>query len=95
MAPSDDKEAFAYYRARALKGDADARFRLGEMYAQGKGVTQNLNQAYLWFGLAGRSGHDGARARQAQVAERLQPAERRQADRQIDQLAKEVGRPAE
>ena len=57
------------------------------MYAQGKGVTQNLNQAYIWFGLAGRSGHGAARARQAQVAERLQPAERRQADRHIEQVA--------
>lgn len=92
LVPVDDKEAFAFYRARALKGDADARFRLGEMYAQGKGVTQNLNQAYLWFGLAGRSGHGGARARQAQVAERLQPAERRQADRQIEQVGKELGK---
>ncbi|HEY3046515.1 MAG TPA: protein kinase [Polaromonas sp.] len=95
VAPSDDKEAFAFYRARALKGDADARFRLGEMYAQGKGVTQNLNQAYIWFGLAGRSGHGGARARQAQVAERLQPAERRQADRQIEQVGKEAGKGTE
>ena len=92
VAPSDDKEAFAFYRARALKGDADARFRLGEMYAQGRGVTQNLNQAYLWFGLAGLSGHGGARARQAQIAERLQPAERRQADRQIDRLGNEFGK---
>ncbi|WP_171016159.1 serine/threonine-protein kinase [Ramlibacter sp. 2FC] len=93
--PSDEKEAFAFYRARALKGDADARFRLGEMYAQGRGVTQNLNQAYLWYGLAGLSGHGGARVRQAQVAERLQPAERRQADRQIEQLGKDFGKRAE
>lgn len=93
--PSDEKEAFAYYRARALKGDADARFRLGEMYAQGRGVAQNLNQAYLWFGLAGLSGHGAARVRQAQVAERLQPAERRQADRQIEQLGQESGKRAE
>lgn len=95
VVPSDDKEAFAFYRARALKGDADARFRLGEMYAQGRGVTQNLNQAYLWFGLAGLSGHGGARARQAQIAERLQPAERRQADRQIDRLGNEFGKRTE
>lgn len=93
--PGDEREAFAFYRARALKGDADARFRLGEMYAQGRGVAQNLNQAYLWFGLAGLSGHGAARTRQAQVAERLQPAERRQADRQIEQLGKELGKRAE
>ncbi len=93
--PRDDKEAFAFYRVRALKGDADARFQLGEMYAQGKGVTQNLNQAYLWYGLAGRNGHGGAAARQAQIGERLQPAERRQADRQIDQLGKEPAKGGE
>ena len=86
--PSDEKEAFAFYRARALKGDAESRYRLGEMYAQGKGVAQNPNQAYLWFGLAARSGHGAARTRQSQVGERLQPAERRQADRQIEQVGK-------
>ena len=88
VVPSDDKEAFAFYRARALKGDAEARFRLGEMYAVGKGVPQNQNQAYVWFGLAASSGHVAARARQSQVAERLQPAEMRQADRQIERLGK-------
>ncbi len=88
VAPSDDKEAFAFQRARALKGDQEARFQLGEMYAQGKGVVQSPNQAYLWYGLAARSGHSAARARQAQVGERLQPAERRQADRQIEQIGK-------
>ncbi len=86
--PSDAKEAFSYYRTRALAGDADGRFRVGEMYAQGNGVAQNLNQAYVWFGLAAASGHAGARARQAQVAERLQPAEVKQADRQVERLGK-------
>lgn len=87
-APANDKDALAYHRARALKGDQDSRYQLGEMYAQGKGVAANPNQAYLWFGLAARSGHAGARSRQTQIGERLQPAERRQADRQIEQLGK-------
>jgi TPR repeat protein len=86
--PSDDKEAFAFYRARALTGDGDARFRIGEMYAQGKGVAQNNNQAYVWFGLAACSGQASASTRKAQVAERLQPAELRQLDRQVESIGK-------
>ena len=86
--PSDEKEAFAFYRARAQAGDADAMFRLGEIYAQGKGVAQSNNQSYLWFGLAACSGHSGARSRKAQVAERLQPAELRVADRQVESIGK-------
>ena len=56
--------------------------------AQGKGVTQNNNQSYLWFGLAACSGNGSARSRKAQVAERLQPAELRVADRQVESLGK-------
>ena len=86
--PSGDKEAFAFYRVRAQAGDAEAMFRLGELYAQGKGVAQNNNQSYLWFGLAACSGNGSARSRKAQVAERLQPAELRVADRQVESLGK-------
>lgn len=81
--PTDDKGAFDFYRKRAEEGNADARFRLGEMYAAGRGVKPNDNQAYIWFGLAARAGHAGAKARQEEVAAKLQRAEVRQADRVI------------
>ena len=86
--PSEDKEAFAFYRARALAGDAEARFQTGDMYDKGRGVVQSSFQAYIWFGLSACSGHAGARARQAQAALRLQPTERQQADRQVDSIGK-------
>ena len=86
--PNDDKEAFAFYRARAQTGDAEAMFQLGDRYEKGKGVALSNNQAYLWFGLSACSGHAGARGRKAQVAERLQPAELRVADRQVESIGK-------
>jgi hypothetical protein len=78
--PAEAAEAFAYFRVRADAGDAEARFRLGEMYASGQGVKPNNNAAYIWFGMAARAGHAAARARQEQIGARLQRAEVRQAD---------------
>lgn len=39
-------------RAAALAGNMLAEERLGEMYAAGKGVPQNLVKAYVWLGRA-------------------------------------------
>lgn len=85
--PADEREAFSYYRRLALDGHSGAQFKLGELYATGRGVGQNLNQAYLWYGMAARAGHVQAKTRQAQVAANLQPAEVRQVDRYLQRQA--------
>lgn len=58
--------AFDEFRTLALNGDADAQFRLGDMYAKGEGVTQDFKQAFDWFLKA--ASHDEPRAQLA-VAE--------------------------
>jgi hypothetical protein len=75
-------------RALALKGDAAAQFRLGEMYETGRDVTQNYFQAYYWYSAALRGGHAAARGKKDQMAARLQPAEVQQADRLVERLAR-------
>jgi hypothetical protein len=82
--PADEKEAFAYYRKLALQGDGEARLKLGDLYVAGRGVPQNYNQAYIWYGLAARAGNTAAKAKQGQAAARLQPAEIQQAERYIE-----------
>ena len=42
----------AWYRRAAEKGCAEAQFELGRLYAEGKGIRQNLVQAYKWLRLA-------------------------------------------
>ena len=75
-------------RALALKGDAAAQFRLGEMYETGRDVTQNYFQAYYWYSAALRGGHAAARGKKDQMAARLQPAEVQQADRLVERLVR-------
>ena len=43
-------EAARWYQLAAEQGDADAEFALGKLYRVGRGVPQNDELAYKWFG---------------------------------------------
>jgi len=88
----NDAESLALYRKAANAGNAEAQFRLGEIYAAGRGVPQNNSQAYIWLSLAANAGHAGAKARREQVAGALQPAEIRQADQVVSKLGRSAQR---
>jgi tRNA A-37 threonylcarbamoyl transferase component Bud32 len=79
----NDAESLSLYRRAANEGNAEAQYRLGEMFATGKGVNASNFQAYVWFSLAASAGHAGAKSRRDQVITTLQPAEIQQADRLI------------
>jgi TPR repeat protein len=81
----NEAESLTLYRKAANAGNAEAQFRLGEIYAAGRGVPQSNVQAYIWLSLAANAGHAGAKARRDQVAGALQPAEVQQADRVVRQ----------
>lgn len=52
-----NKEAlFISYLIPAKQGSAQAQINLGNMYAIGQGVNQNLKQAIKWFTLAAKQG---------------------------------------
>lgn len=51
----DYKAALLEWRSIANRGDVQAQMKLGDMYAQGKGVPGDLVQAYVWFDLAASS----------------------------------------
>lgn len=44
----------------AEQGDAEAQFKLGNRYKQGKGVGKNFRQAVEWLTKAAEQGHSGA-----------------------------------
>jgi localization factor PodJL len=46
----------AALRAAAVKGDAGAEFEIGQRYAEGRGVPQNLAEAADWFDRAAKQG---------------------------------------
>lgn len=47
----------------AEKGNADAQYELGCIYAEGYEVAQDDIEAYKWFSKAADQGHQGARDR--------------------------------
>jgi hypothetical protein len=82
-ARGDDAEMVAQYRRAAAQGNAEANFRLGDVYASGRGQPQNNLQAYVYFSLAALGGHAGAGQRRDALTSLLQPAEIQQADRLV------------
>ncbi len=44
----------------AEQGSAEGQFNLGVMYADGRGVTQDIVSAHLWFYMAARAGNGAA-----------------------------------
>lgn len=57
----DVDEAVRLYCRAARAGNSEAGYRLGWMYANGRGVTRNDAVAAAWFDLAAESGDDHAR----------------------------------
>jgi TPR repeat protein len=55
---SEENEiAVELYRRSAEQSFADGEFGLGEMYAKGEGVEQDVDEAFLWFERAAHQGH--------------------------------------
>jgi hypothetical protein len=68
--------AFPLYARLADAGNAEAQFRLGEMYWYGDGTAVDMSKSRAWLQKAASSGHAGARETLAVLAQR----ERRAAD---------------
>lgn len=47
----------------AEQGDADAQVWLGAAYVGGRGVTQDSQEAVIWYRLAGKQEHVNAQLR--------------------------------
>lgn len=51
------EQASTWYEMAAKQGDADAQYRLGMLYANGRGVIQDYSIALGWFRAAAEQGH--------------------------------------
>lgn len=54
------ENALAIIAPLAMKGIAEAQFRMGWMYIQGDAVEKSLEDAALWFEKAAKQGHADA-----------------------------------
>jgi TPR repeat protein len=55
-------QAVKLYQQAAENGQAEAMFRLGGLYSQGKGVAKNPDEAKKWWNLAAEKGSAAAKA---------------------------------
>ncbi len=52
-----DQQVFAWYRKAAEAGEVEGQYQTGLMYASGKGVAQNLQEAKYWLNQAKNNGY--------------------------------------
>jgi hypothetical protein len=64
----DYATALREWRPLAEHGHADARFNLGEIHANGRGVPKDQSVATMWYQLASDQGHEGAQGRLDELA---------------------------
>ena len=57
----------------ALNGNADAQYKLGVMYAEGQGVTQDYVRAHMWFNMAASQGYRDACSCRDIVEKKMSP----------------------
>ena len=57
-----EDEYIRQIRKAAERGDVEAQYDLGFMYASGEGVSEDSRQAVKWFHKAAKQGHTGASA---------------------------------
>ena len=53
-------DAFKIWTPLAQKGNTDAQFKLGVLYAKGQGVTKDYVKAYAWWNVAALQGNERA-----------------------------------
>jgi TPR repeat protein len=74
-----DPELAVALREEAMKGDLDAQYGLGLVYAEGRGVAQDEVEAYAWLSVAMLDGDPEAEALRDLVTEHLRPEQVRDA----------------
>lgn len=58
---ANKEQALRWFRAAGEAGQADAQWKLGELYRMGDGVSEDHDEARKWYGRAAIQGHKDAR----------------------------------
>lgn len=83
----DYTQAIKLYRSLAVQGDTWAQYKLGLMYANGKGVPYDIVKAYLWFNFAAVYGNADATKNRNIVAKKMTPQQAVEAQKIIRDCA--------
>jgi TPR repeat protein len=71
----DFSRAHALFRSQAARGDSEAQFELGMLYALGKGVPKDLVAAWMWTEIAARQNEPYADFIRDEVAANMSPVD--------------------
>lgn len=77
-------------RAEALRGSADAQYALGLVYAEGRGVEEDMVESWAWLTLAVMQGDADAETLRYVVAERMSSLQCERAERRAATIAREI-----
>ena len=73
-AAPDLEQAESWYRKAANQGNAEAQYRLGDLYYRGKGgLRQSYEDAYFWFILSAKAGSRPFAVDRDETAKHLTP----------------------
>jgi len=82
-AGADHREAAKWYRAAADQGHPRAALGLAHLYSQGLGIAPDPVEAYFWYGVAARSGVEGAQRFRTALGAQISAAQRQMADSRV------------
>lgn len=81
------KKDVGAYCPNADNGQVDAQLHIGNIYYEGRGIPQNLIQAYVWYSLSARGGNSRAADQLVQVTAELSPDQMTEAQQRLDEWA--------
>lgn len=79
-APQSNGKAYEWLHKAAEQGHNYAQSNLAFLYQEGKGVDKDLVLAYMLYGMAGKNGNVGALKSRNAVAEKMTPAQIKEAN---------------
>ncbi|MEN8803948.1 MAG: sel1 repeat family protein, partial [Thiogranum sp.] len=74
--------AVFWWQKAAVQGMAEAQQGLGWAYANGRGVDEDLAEAYRWYNRAVAGGDEEARSGLSETARKLSPEQLRMLERE-------------
>ncbi len=81
---ADDQICGMWMRRAAEHGHNDAQYHLGRMYEEGIGMRRDDAKAYAWYSIAFANGYQMAGEKAKQIAGKLSPQQREEAQRIIE-----------
>ena len=78
-------------RFAADQGLAIAQYSVGQMYALGEGVTQDLIEAYAWYSVAATGGYKSGVQNRDTVASKLTPEQLLEGQKRATELFEKHG----